>query len=155
MTDEEVRFVLYISLEVRYNHHMDKIFSKIKKTKTCWNWTGCLVHGYGQCWFEKRQRSAPRVVYEILVGKIPQGMELDHLCFNRGCVNPKHLEPVSRGENSRRAWARRIKNSPLCKHGHPLSGNNLYTVVDKKHPGKTWRNCKTCKVLANRKWRAR
>ena len=69
----------------------------------CWNWHSVSVHGYGQVRIEGRKRPAHRVMYEKLNGAIPDGMVLDHLCRNRRCVNPEHLEAVSSGENTRRS----------------------------------------------------
>lgn len=70
----------------------------------CWVWTAASNgRGYGRIWVDGRPHPAHRVAYEIHVGPIPAGMEIDHLCRNRGCVNPAHLEPVTRRENLRRA----------------------------------------------------
>ena len=87
----------------------------------CWEWTRSVTSdGYGQA----RRRDvrgntgAHRVVYSELVGPIPEGMTLDHLCRNTRCVNPAHLEPVTLAENIRRASA--IRTS--CRQGHPLDG---------------------------------
>lgn len=68
----------------------------------CWRWLGhCLSSGYGRV--GARGILAHRLAYEELVGPIPDGLEIDHLCRNRGCVNPAHLEPVTHVENLRRA----------------------------------------------------
>ena len=78
----------------------------------CWVWTGRLNDdGYGVLDMSWRGggpklRSAHRLAYELLVGPIPDGLELDHLCFVRSCVNPAHLEPVTHAENLRRAARR-------------------------------------------------
>lgn len=72
----------------------------------CWEWTrGCATSGYGVVTLPGGgSRHAHRVVYELMVGPIPEGMEPDHLCKNKPCVNPAHLEPVTRSENVRRGW---------------------------------------------------
>lgn len=70
----------------------------------CWLWTGCCwPSGYGRITRNGRRHVAHRYIYEMLVAKVPDGLELDHLCRNRGCVNPEHLEPVTHQENMRRA----------------------------------------------------
>lgn len=72
---------------------------KVQKSETCWTWVGGGCRGYGQF----RNVRAHRWAYEHLVGQIPEGMVLDHLCGHRDCVNPSHLEPVTVAENNRRA----------------------------------------------------
>lgn len=79
---------------------------RVDKKTGCWNWAGHVMkNGYGQ----RRDRAtgkattAHRHMYERAIGKIEPGLSLDHLCKNKACVNPKHLEPVTQGENVRRA----------------------------------------------------
>lgn len=101
----------------------------------CWIWTGTQVRGgYGQV----THRTAHRVLYEIHVGPVPDGLQLDHLCFQTACVNPEHLEPVTAAENMRRAAARFFDPDRFMGCGHPRGENqyvNPYTA--KKH-------CRTC-----------
>lgn len=82
----------------------------------CWEWTGSLNKGgYGQMRLNKtRLEMAHRVVWEELAGPIPEGLDLDHLCRNRKCANPDHLEPVTRSVNLRRGRA--------GKHGNQSKG---------------------------------
>lgn len=79
----------------------------------CWTWTGKKgSKGYGLVHVDSasgRQQQAHRAAYELVVGPIPDGLELDHLCRVRVCVNPAHLEPVTRAENMRRMWEQRRK----------------------------------------------
>lgn len=102
----------YASIEERF-------FSKVDAGGVCWEWTaGLNARGYGVFGVGRRQNSyAHRWAYMHLVGPIPDGLTLDHLCRNTRCVNPDHLEPVTRAENNRRAH-------PLwetCKRGHDLA----------------------------------
>lgn len=75
----------------------------------CWNWLGAKSHdGYGRFRTSgQRTRIAHRVAYEMCVGPIPAGLTLDHLCRNRRCMNPAHMEEVTRRENLLRGWAHR------------------------------------------------
>jgi hypothetical protein len=86
---------------------------------------------------------AHRFAYELLVGPIPDGLALDHLCLTTGCVNPAHLEPVTVAENSRRAAAHYHANRAKthCIHGHPFDGENTYVHMTRGRPA---RGCKTC-----------
>jgi hypothetical protein len=102
----------------------------------CWEWVGCInKKGYGQLRAAGKTRLAHRFYYEQTNG--PAGPELDHLCRNRSCVNPAHLEPVSHLTNIRRG---NEATKAHCIRGHPLSGENLYL-----RPGTSgWRMCRAC-----------
>jgi len=78
---------------------MERFWSKVEKTVSCWLWTASTRRGYGQFVINNKPTPAHRFAYEQLVGDIPRGLQLDHLCRVRNCVNPEHLEPVTSREN--------------------------------------------------------
>jgi len=81
----------------------DTLWERVEVTGFCWNWTGYLNRaGYGRFMHEGRMQLSHRVSYETLVASIPEGLVIDHLCRNPRCVNPDHLEPVTKAENTRR-----------------------------------------------------
>lgn len=79
----------------------------VENDTDCWLWQGVLTNGYGVTSRNGRGMRAHRAFYEDFIGPIPDGLEIDHLCRNRACVNPGHLEPVSRMENIRRGFLAR------------------------------------------------
>ncbi len=84
---------------------IDRIMAKVEVVDGCWLFQGAKRSGYGQISVEGKNKQAHRVSYEVNVGPIPEGLELDHLCRATNCVNPDHLEPVTHAENIRRAHA--------------------------------------------------
>lgn len=102
----------------------------------CWLWLGSRRRdgGYGQIHVSYNAADRSRVVkfahvysYELMVGPIPVGLELDHLCRTIMCVNPTHLEPVTSDENKHRAKAFRLATQLTCSRGHPWKGNTVPT----------------------------
>jgi hypothetical protein len=121
-----------------------RFWSKVDASGDCWEWTATLyVNGYGMASAGGRSVRAHRLAWEHLVGPIADGLVIDHLCRNRRCVNPDHLEPVTHRENVLRgvgitAQAARKTN---CPEGHPYEGENL--------GGKPRaRRCKVCTRVA-------
>lgn len=115
----------------------------LRDDRGCWIWTGARQsRGYGSAAIPGTNRTtlAHRAIYELLVGTIPAGLTLDHLCRVKVCVNPDHLEPVSRAENVRRGPGAMSKRTH-CPQGHPYSGSNLYV-----HPRGS-RECRTCRAM--------
>lgn len=109
----------------------------------CWVWIACKnKKGYGQFGLNGKARLAHRVAYEHYVGPIPDGMEPDHTCRVRACVNFNHLEPVTHRVNILRGASPCAKHARKthCKNGHLLSGDNLVTSVLKRGH----RLCRTC-----------
>jgi hypothetical protein len=116
----------------------------------CWPWRAALHNGYGRLWItesgRRRSVAAHVVVYEALVGPVPEGLELDHLCRNRACSNPAHLEPVTRRENLLRGDTITARNAAKthCDHGHEFTAANIYRDVD------GCRQCRECKRARDR-----
>lgn len=114
---------------------------RIRFDHTCWRWTGALnSEGYGRLRADgKQSKAAHRKVYELLVGPIPEGLTLDHLCRNRYCVNPDHLDPVTLKENLARGFGVGALNTAkeACKRGHPFTEDNIMLWR-----GKRW--CRAC-----------
>lgn len=123
----------------------DKVIDGIELKNTCWEWNKSLRRGYGRIKQDGKMLGAHRVVYEHLVGKIPNGMILDHVCRNRSCVNPQHLEIVSNKENILRGNGPTALNAKKknCNKGHPLNGVNLVVRYSKRY-------CKECERKRNR-----
>lgn len=79
---------------------LEAFWAKVDKSGTCWTWTGCTRSGYGIARIKRKSRQAHRISYEIHTGPIPDGMDIDHKCFTRSCVNPAHLRAVTRKQNN-------------------------------------------------------
>jgi hypothetical protein len=119
----------------------------------CWTYTGYVKpDGYGRAWHAGRMVYPHRAVYEVLVGPIPAGLQLDHLCRNRACYNPAHLEPVTQTENARRGIrGEQLRSQTHCVAGHLYDEDNTYVTPDGR------RNCRTCRRAADRRhyWRSK
>jgi hypothetical protein len=119
-------------------------WERVDKSGECWLWTGAVSSsGYGRAHWRGVQTTAQRRAYLELVGPIPDGLHLDHLCGVRRCVNPVHLEPVTRLENNRRSGNQNT-HKVICKRGHALFGLNLYRYPDGR------RDCRICRRNAAR-----
>lgn len=118
--------------------------TSIKMSGDCWIWTKSQTwNGYGIAAFEGHGTTAHRVTYQLVKGPIPEGMDLDHLCRNRLCVNPDHLEPVTRKENLERGFEARG-----CKGGHENIDENFSLV--RRSDGRIERRCKLCHRTRNK-----
>jgi hypothetical protein len=133
---------------------LNRLLTKIEFTEGCWLWTGAKwSDGYGRIHIRHPRRTslaAHRALYEICVGEIPDGLELDHLCHTLNCVNPDHLEAVTHQVNMLRGdWRSRFRK--YCPHGHPLSGDNLNL---KRQRLSVSRACRACAREGMRRYRS-
>lgn len=138
----------------------DRFWSKVEKlsARSCWVWTFTVSNGYGAFTLrcddgENRQLMAHRIAYTWLVGPIPDGLVIDHLCRNTLCVNPEHLEPVTPATNTLRGlspWAQRARQTH-CKRGHEYTPEN---TIEKPNGTRWCRECRRAhdRALDAHKW---
>lgn len=114
----------------------------------CWLWSGSVSRdGYGKVTWENTQgRLAHRVIYALAGNELIAGLELDHKCRTRCCVNPDHLRQITHAENVRLTSGNGNQFKTHCPKGHPYEGDNL--VVYPKPTGTMGRLCRTCRNLA-------
>ena len=120
---------------------IDRIFSRLARDGDCWIYTGGTNgSGYGHINIDGHKHYTHRVVYEHLVGSIPDGLELDHLCRHPACCNPSHLEPVTHSINGLRGKSGWGMNGGKCDRGHNITDTaNVYVRQDGR------RECRTCR----------
>lgn len=119
----------------------ERFWRQVDRGGDCWLWTGHSEKGYGRF----GGALAHRIAYQMFIGAIPAGLELDHTCETPLCVRPDHLEPVTRQENMRRRYAR----YDTCVNGHPYDEANTY-VMPSGH-----RDCRACIRDRVRRYRLR
>lgn len=122
---------------------------QIDQATGCWNWMGGNNgRGYGVIGLNHRSWYVHRISHLLFIGPIPDGFEVDHLCKNRGCCNPFHLEAVPQSVNNARSASCCALNAlkTHCKRGHLLDGENLYRTA-------AGRSCKRCHKIKTKEWK--
>ncbi len=139
---------------MRYANNRERIERNVVHTaRGCWEWARSRSdRGYGLLGVAGRSIRAHRLSYETYVSPIPDGLEIDHLCGNRPCVNPAHLQPVTHRTNCLRSvdnlTGANVRKSH-CPQGHPYDDVNTYVV-----PSTRGRMCLTCLYERNRRYQA-
>lgn len=135
------------------NKHLERFKSKfLISASGCWDWTGKINKNnaklkYGRFVFDGQRILAHRFSYMVYKGVVQNGLELDHLCRNTLCVNPSHLEAVSRKENVLRGHSPAANHArkTCCKNGHDFNIKNTWFYKDR-------RDCKLCHRAAMKRW---
>lgn len=119
-----------------WGNHMptveERFWTKVNKTEGCWEWKGSKdSSGYGSFWTNGKAKGAHIFAYELVRGRVPVELELDHLCRNRVCVRSDHLEVVTSMENSHRGIAAQVNSARQwakthCPKKHPYDLFNTY-----------------------------
>lgn len=143
-----------VSIRELTPRQVSRIVARVRMTEDgCWPWQGFTDrNGYPRisCRIGKRVRGVfpYRTLFELQNGPIEDGLEIDHLCRNRNCCRPDHLESVTHYENMSRAV---LYNSTLtkCKRGHPFDSHNTYITPDGR------RQCRACRADATRRYQRR
>lgn len=129
----------------------EKFWPKVSVTPSCWNWTACKHRdGHGKIGHNGKTLYAHRVSYELLIGPIPEGLILDHLCRNPACVNPDHLEPVTVKINNNRGISPMALQLLIthCPEGHEYNDDNTYHW-------RGHRRCRICNAIKAKEYRDR
>lgn len=132
-----------------------RFWEKVSVTPNgCWEWSASTnaENGYGMFWNGERTQVAHRFLYETIIGSVPVGFELDHLCRNKRCVNPTHLDIVTRSQNTARGLGPSLAREHQlakthCPQGHPYNTENTYVRPNGS------RICRICSNESHKRWR--
>lgn len=130
----------------------ERFWEKVDKIDNgCWRWVGAISNGYGRFYINGKICLAHRVAFEWAKSKIPTGMTIDHLCRNRWCVNPDHLDVVSLKDNLLRGIGPTAIHAQAthCPQGHPYDLINTYFTPN------GYRDCRICKRVSKLRWIAK
>ena len=129
-----------------------RFWAQVQKTDRCWLWTEAINHnGYGLFYSDHRNILAHRFAYEQSAGKVPEGLELHHLCQTRPCVRPDHLKPVTHAENIQLGrGGQNMARKTHCPQGHPY---DLFNTYFKPVGGRECRECSRVRIRKARQER--
>lgn len=133
----------------------ERFWSRVAKIGLCWEWTGLKDRkGYGRFGVGGQETGAHRYAWTLMRGPVPEGLEIDHLCRNHGCVRPSHLEPVTRGENARRGLAGRVPRARSVRRDRCRAGH-LFDEANTLMRANGYRTCRACSKIRRDRWRER
>jgi hypothetical protein len=125
----------------QFNEIPERFWKYVIKTDTCWLWLGKTDDGYGRFHINYKFYLTHRLIYAVMKSKLGSNSQIDHLCKNRNCCNPDHLEEVTHIENTRRGLAKKFNTDPnKCPHGHDYD----YQIPGKAE-GSIYKVCRTCR----------
>lgn len=146
-------FGVFVQVNENSYHAKSKPTGYIIQESGCWEWVGSRSKaGYGTTWSNGKDVLAHRMMYERAKGAIPKGLSIDHLCRNRCCVNPDHLEAVTHRENVLRGQAPTavLFRAGRCNRGHDYAPENTYIRPDRGR-----RMCLECRRINFRAYKKR